>query len=249
MGLKLKGVVAEVVGPKASTKRWVVDEACPMPNGPTNRDGASLDKPTSQAIFRGPQEKAYLLDCIIAKSGSFTEAEPFVSWEIEDLRKQQAKTSLSAIDRALVEEAMRYGSILKSRGKRVYESPHLIPYSFDRVPGGSIMIALGFRGEFTSVSNKVRGAEWGSNMSEPQDIKSEKEDKWGESSLAKFSHFLGDKNSTNVGGCGEKLRFRNVEDGVVWVFTGVYVLSPKRKGNACGKSLGPLEEFGKILGA
>ena len=155
MGLKLKGVVAEVVGPKASTKRWVVDEACPMPNGPTNRDGASLDKPTSQAIFRGPQEKAYLLDCIIAKSGSFTEAEPFVSWEIEDLRKQQAKTSLSAIDRALVEEAMRYGSILKSRGKRVYESPHLIPYSFDRVPGGKYYDRSRVLGEVIGIENPL----------------------------------------------------------------------------------------------
>ena len=45
--------------------------------------------------------------------------------------------------------------------------------------------------EITSVSNKVRGAKWDSDISEPQDIRSEKEDRWEESSLAKFNHFLG----------------------------------------------------------
>ena len=116
-------------------------------------------------------------------------------------------------------KSLRYGSVLKTRGKWVYGSPHLIPYSFDRAPEGEYYNRSGVLGEvtgienplglltevgpgedgngcwdlveFTSVSDKVRGAEWGLDMSEPQDIRSKKEDKWEESSLAKFSHFLG----------------------------------------------------------
>ena len=144
MGLKLKRVVAEVAGPKAGpSKKWAIDEAGPMPDGPTNLDGARPDKPTTQGTVKGPQEKACLLECIIAISGRFSEAKQLVSWETEGLRKQKAKVILSATDKALVEEAMRYGFVLKTREKMVYGSPHLISYSFDRLRRESITIALG----------------------------------------------------------------------------------------------------------
>ena len=45
--------------------------------------------------------------------------------------------------------------------------------------------------EFTKDRNLARGMEWNSKMTEPQEIRNEKEDRWEESSLAKFSHFLG----------------------------------------------------------
>ena len=83
------------------------------------------------------------MECIIARSERFSEAEQLVSWETEGLRKQKAKAILSATDKALVEEAMRYGFVLKTREKMVYGSPHLISYSFDRLRRESITIALG----------------------------------------------------------------------------------------------------------
>ena len=45
--------------------------------------------------------------------------------------------------------------------------------------------------EINSISNKVKGGEWDSAMSEPQDFRNEKKFRWEKSSLAKFSHFLG----------------------------------------------------------
>ena len=104
---------------------------------------------------------------------------------------------------------MGYDSSLKIEGKRGYGSSHLISYSFDRAPEGESYDRSGVLGEinevgpredgngcwdlveFTNTSNMVRGVEWDSDVTEPQEIKSEKEDRWEESSLAKFSHFLG----------------------------------------------------------
>ena len=155
MGLKLKRVVAEVAGPKAGpSKRWAIDEAGPMPDGPTNLDGARPDKPTTQGTVKGPQEKACLLECIIAISGRFSEAKQLVSWETEGLRKQKAKVILSATDKALVEEAMRYGFVLKTREKMVYGSPHLISYSFDRAPEGEYYDRSGVLGEVTGINDE-----------------------------------------------------------------------------------------------
>ena len=163
----------------------------------------------AQAKVRRSQEKECLLDCRIASNGSFSEGEHLVIWATEELRKQQEKAILSATDKALVEEAMRYDSGLKIEGKMGYGSSHLIPYSFDwasegesydrsRVLGEINEVGPGEDSngcwdlvEFTNTSNMVWGVEWDSDVTEPQEIKSEKEDRWEESSLAKFSHFLG----------------------------------------------------------
>ena len=206
MGLKLKGVVAEFAGSEAGlSKRWALDGAGPTPD----LDGARLVKPMAQAKVRSPQEKDCLLDCRIASNGSLSEGEYLVYWETEELRKQQEKAILLATNKALVEEAMSYASGLKIKGKMVYGSSHLIPYSFDWAPEGKSYDHFGVLGEktevglgedgngcwdlveFTNASNMVRGVEWDSDMSKPHDIRSEKEDRWEESSLAKFSHFLG----------------------------------------------------------
>ena len=59
---------------------------------------ASLVMPLAQALSRGPQEKACLLDCNITRSVNFSKTEPLVAWETEDFRKQQSKVSYLATD-------------------------------------------------------------------------------------------------------------------------------------------------------
>ena len=150
---------------------------------------------------------------------NFSELEPFVAWETKDFRKQQLKVSHSEIDWALEEEALRYGSVSYSKGKRVLGVSHLNSLSFDWAPEGefygrSEIIGEEFRSENTMwltaeegpnedgngywvleednrISDKARGAEGDSGMSETQVERNENEEKWEESSLANFSHFLG----------------------------------------------------------
>ena len=192
MGLKLKGVVAISAGSEVGQpKRWAYDGV----GSTSDLDGARPGKSMVQAKVRRSQEKKCLLDCRIASNGSFSEGEHLVIWETEELRKQQEKAILSATDKALAKEAMGYDSGLKIEGKRGYGSSHLIPYSFDRAPEGESYDRFGVLGEinevgpredgngcwdlveFTNTSNMVRGVEWDSDVTEPQEIKSEKEDR------------------------------------------------------------------------
>ena len=101
----------------------------------------------AQAKVRRSQEKECLLDCRIASNGSFSEGEHLVIWATEELRKQQEKAILSATDKALVEEAMRYDSGLKIEGKTSYGSSHFIPYSFDRASEEESYNRFGVLGE------------------------------------------------------------------------------------------------------
>ncbi|RVW77522.1 hypothetical protein CK203_050260 [Vitis vinifera] len=145
--------------------------------------------------------------------------EPFDAWEIEDFRKQQLKVSYLETDRALEEEALRYGSVSYSRGKRVLGVSYLNSLSFDQALEGefydrSEIIGEEFRSENTMwltaeegpnedgngywvfeednrINDKARGAEGDSGMLETQVVRNENEEKWKESSLAKFIHFLG----------------------------------------------------------
>ncbi|RVW94763.1 hypothetical protein CK203_029898 [Vitis vinifera] len=93
----------------------------------------------------------------------------------------------SATDSTLVEEALRYGSVSLWRGERVSGSSHLIPFLFDRTSEGEHCDRSRSVGEGLS----LRGEEWGSGLNDPQAFRGEKEDRWEESNLAKFSHFLG----------------------------------------------------------
>ncbi|RVX18912.1 hypothetical protein CK203_007153 [Vitis vinifera] len=216
MSLKLKGVVNEGVGSEAGpSKRWAFDG-----------NGSMLDG-----------------------------GERLVIWETKEIRKKREKAILSATDKALAEEAMRYDSSLRIEGKRGYRSSHLILYSFDRAPERESYDHSGVLGEinevgpgvddngcwdlveFTKDSNLARGVEWDSEMTKPQEIRR-------------------DKNSANVGGGGEKFRlgkilrleglgcgwgsgrFKNVEDEIVWVFTGVYGPFTKKERECLWEEIG-----------
>ncbi|RVW43606.1 hypothetical protein CK203_097550 [Vitis vinifera] len=139
-------------------------------------------------------ENRRLLDCI---------------WESEEARSSWEKGIPSATDKALAEEAMRYDSGLSLERERGCGSSHLILYSFDRTPVGESFDHSGVleesndvgprmddKGcwdmvEFNKDPNLVRGVEWNTERTESQEVRREKENRWEESSLAKFSHFLG----------------------------------------------------------
>ncbi|KAL6311685.1 hypothetical protein AAG906_019039 [Vitis piasezkii] len=253
MGLKLKGVVAISAGSEVGQpKRWACDGV-----GPTSDlDGARPGKSMAQAKVRRSQEKECLLDCRIASNGSFSEGEHLVIWETEELRKQQEKAILSATDKALAEEAMRYDSGLKIEGKRGYGSSHLIPYSFDRAPEGESYDRSRVLGEinevgpgedsngcwdlveFTNASNMVRGVEWDLDETKIQLMSESVVRSLGSGRFLDWRALdadgavgglliCWDKRSLEIldweeGQYSLSCRFKNVEDGVVWVFTGVY---------------------------
>ncbi|RVW67586.1 hypothetical protein CK203_063027, partial [Vitis vinifera] len=169
---------------------------------------ASLSQPTVQNKGKKPLEKRSLLDCRIASNGSSLEGEHLVIWESEEARKTREKVIPSATDKALAEEAMRYDSGLRIERERVtgllisscilliglrwgaFRSSGVLKESNEVGPG------MDDKGcwdlvEFNKDPNLARGVEWNSERTELQEARSEKEDRWEESSLAKFSHFLG----------------------------------------------------------
>ena len=119
-------------------------------------------------------------------------------------------------DRALEEEALRYGLGFYSRGERVLGASHLNHFHFDRAPDGEFYDCSGdieeeirvdkiiwltvYEGYNEKVSGymdlgvtkrssgKVRGTEGAFGTPEIQVVRNEPEEKWEESSLAKFSH-------------------------------------------------------------
>ena len=147
------------------------------------------------------------------------EAKFFKLWEMEVMRKQQIEDHQTTTNRALVEEALRYGSVLNSWGKRASRSFPSFSLSFGRTPVGEYYDLSGaLREEIQEKSpllmitvdgaivdgtvcwdmvevnrdiNKGRGLEWSSTQPEHQEVRGGKENRWEESSLAKFSHFLG----------------------------------------------------------
>ncbi|WKA01272.1 hypothetical protein VitviT2T_019560 [Vitis vinifera] len=249
----------------------------------------NLNQPIARNKGNESLENRRLLDCI---------------WESEEARSSWEKGIPSATDKALAEEAMRYDSGLSLERERGCGSSHIILYSFDRTPVGESFYHSGVleesndvgpgmddKGcwdmvEFNKDPNLVRGVEWNTERTESQEVRRKKENRWEESSLAKFSHFLGfsteglekeilnflvkirkrrekihskelmekskferelkrlecsvnyekgaggllicwDKRSMEVvdweeGQYSLSCRFKNVEDGAVWVFTGVY---------------------------
>ncbi|RVW36854.1 LINE-1 reverse transcriptase-like [Vitis vinifera] len=136
----------------------------------------------------------------------------------------------SKTDHALIEEAMRYGNVLDSWEKRASGSSPSLSFPFGRTPlreyyefsgavceavQGEILLCMvttpGITEgasttcwdliEVNNGSNKERRVELCSAQSEPQEDRGWEENSWEDSSLA---------------------RFRNMEDGFVWMFTGVY---------------------------
>ena len=216
LNLKLKEVMGEVAGP--SRKWWIVEEESPSCDGEMDLDD-NPSKPMLQGTNKGHQMKVCSLATPFSNSESNTEEEILKYWETEDLRKQNMKILHSATDSTLVEEALRYGSVSLLRGERVSGSSHLIPFLFDwalegehydrsRIVGEEPqfevpLCVLSRDGaeenendcwdlvESNGGSDKSRGEEWGSGLNDPQAFRGEKEDRWEESNLAKFSHFLG----------------------------------------------------------
>ncbi|RVX04178.1 Transposon TX1 uncharacterized 149 kDa protein [Vitis vinifera] len=214
-----------------------------MLSGVNGLIGDCLGPSQTESFDRNISKKPSLARPVYCNGSNF-EAEFFKLREKEDARKQQMELLQPVIDRALIEEASRYGSVLNPWGLRVSGSSSPYSLSFGWTPEGEYYDHSGVLWEeiqedtllsmlksiengegcwdlveVNRVNNKARGWEWGSVLSEPQEAR-------------------GDENSINVRGCGEKhrsgeifrlegfgcFRFggRKVEDGVVWVFTGVY---------------------------
>ena len=135
------------------------------------------------------------------------------------MRKQQGVARLSKTNRALEEESLRYGTRSCSWGKRVLGASHLNSILFDWTPRGEFLDRSGDLDEevwvdktmwltvyeacneringckelgvIKSGSDKARGMDGVGDTYDVQVERSEPEDKWEESSLAKFSQFLG----------------------------------------------------------
>ena len=218
LGSKSKEAATDDDGSKIgpSSRRWATEMGCQRLSG---FEGMERAGPIPQAPSKGSQEKVCLLDCLISRNGSSSKMEPFVAWDLEDLRKQQMNACFSMTDRALEEEALRYDSTFYSRGKRILGTSHLISLysdwasegeSFDRSgdieeeswgdkttwlavyegPAENDNVCWDL-GEANRISDKVRGTKRDSSTPENQAMGKEKEEKWEESSLAKFSQFLG----------------------------------------------------------
>ena len=218
LGSKSKEAATDDDGSKIgpSSRRWATEMGCQRLSG---FEGMERAGPIPQAPSKGSQEKVCLLDCLISRNGSSSKMEPFVAWDSEDLRKQQMNACFSMTDRALEEEALRYGLVFYSRGKRAFGTSHLNSFYSDRAPEGEFYYRSGgieeeFRventtwltvdegsnendngcwdlGEANRISDKVRGTEGDSGTPKTQAVRNENEEKWEESSLAKFNHFLG----------------------------------------------------------
>ena len=142
--LTLKEMGTIPVGPEASQpKRWAHDGRGPM----AEMEEAKPSQSIAQNKGKRPLKKGSLLDCRIASNGSSLEGEHLVIWETEEVRKKREKVILSAIDKALAEEAMRYDSRLRIERERGYGSSHLILYSFDLTPEGEPFDHSGVLGE------------------------------------------------------------------------------------------------------
>ncbi|KAJ9682841.1 hypothetical protein PVL29_018713 [Vitis rotundifolia] len=172
-----------------------------------DRDGPNLL--LSQAISIGSQKK----DCC----GS--EMESLAAQDSEEDRRQQEKCSFSTTDWALEEEAMRYGLAIYPRGNRELGSSLLTSSFFDRASEGEFYDHSGGTGEdfrpkssmwltvvegsteneagcwdleeVNRINDMIRGTEGDSGSLEMQVERNEKEENCEESSLAKFSQFLG----------------------------------------------------------
>ncbi|RVX02890.1 hypothetical protein CK203_023158 [Vitis vinifera] len=220
LNLKLKGVVGVLAGQEAGPSKtwWTTEEESPSCDG-----GMDLEESPSKPLLQDTNKDQQLKVCSpaspLVNNESNMEEEVLKNWETEDLRKRNTKFLHSATDSTLIEEAMRYGSVLLLRGERVPGSSHLISFSLDRAPEGGHYDRSGNAGvepqfevplcvvpsegseenvigcwalvENNGGSTMYRDEEWGPGLNDPQAERGEKEERWEESSLAKFSHFLG----------------------------------------------------------
>ncbi|RVW27602.1 hypothetical protein CK203_103594 [Vitis vinifera] len=167
----------------------------------------------------------------------------------------------SKTDQALVKEALRYGDDFVSWGRRDSGSSPSHSFSFGRTPmigeyydfsravgeavQGEIplrmVIASGITKGVTTAcwdlikvnngSNKERRVELCSAQNESQENRG-----WEESSLARTLEVL----DLEVGQYSVSCRFRNVEDGFVWIFMGVYGPFTRKEKECLWKELGAI---------
>lgn len=124
-------------GPSSSKAKWWVDvEVSPSPYGVNGLIRDCLGPSQTQSFDRSVSEKPCSLAYPISCNGSNFEDEFFKFWENEDSRKQQMEFHQPVTDRALVEEASRYGFVLNPWGLRVSGSYSPISLSFDRTLEG-----------------------------------------------------------------------------------------------------------------
>ncbi|RVW62332.1 hypothetical protein CK203_063457 [Vitis vinifera] len=158
--------------------------------GPSSK-GNGPQPGRSSSAGQDHTQKVLLLS--VSDPGKTQVPEPFVAWETEDLRKLNGVVRISETDKALEEESMRYGKGLWSWGNRVLGIPHLNSFNFDRTPGVESFGAMD-AGRWVvkeSSSDTGRGTVGGGATYDTQTERGMQEDKWEESDLAKFSHFLG----------------------------------------------------------
>ena len=206
LGSKSKEVATDDDGSEAGeSRRWATEMGCQKLSGFEGMERAGPVTLISQASSKGSQGKACLMDCFISRSGNLSETEALVAWESEELRKQQMNVCYSATDRALEEEALRYGLVFYSRGKRALGTSHLNSFYSNRAPEGEFYYRSGgieeeFWGDKTTwlivyegsnendngcwdlgeanrISYKVKGTEGDSGMPEIQAVRNEKEEK------------------------------------------------------------------------
>ncbi|XP_034684659.1 uncharacterized protein LOC117913709 isoform X2 [Vitis riparia] len=222
LGLKLKGVaVSPEAGP--SHRRDEVGCSYEGPMSPKAQFPQLVIKqregPNSSAVQdrNSPQKKDPLQKG--TAPGNPHVPEPFVARETEDLRKLYGVAGISETDKALKEEAMRYGMGLCSWGKRDVGTSLLNSSNFDRTPGGEFFDHSGDwneedrddntmwltvyegcnegrsggkeLGAKISHSDKGKGIAGIGDICDSQTERGEQEDKWEENGLVKFSQFLG----------------------------------------------------------
>ncbi|KAL6351122.1 hypothetical protein AAG906_031708 [Vitis piasezkii] len=125
----------------------------------------------------------------------------------------------SKTDQALVEEALRYGDDFVSWGRRDFGSSPFILFILvvqGKIPLRMVTASRITEGVTTTCWDLIE-VNNGSNKKIKVELCSAQSD-WEESSLARTLEVL----DLEVGQYSDSCRFKNVEDGFVWMFMGVY---------------------------
>ncbi|KAJ9704892.1 hypothetical protein PVL29_003104 [Vitis rotundifolia] len=205
-----------LMGSNLLKRRTEGDEA---DEGPSARSWAGvLEGPKTKADLAG--DGPVLIHPQTSNKGlQSSKMEPFIKWDSEEVRKERIHFCNSAVDSALEEEATRYDSKLISWDNRDMGNPLPSSSYFDRTPEGEFFDRSGSKGEeaqngsmlwltvfkgsnengndcwdrgkSNGINERAKDMERNSGMEEPEMVSNEEEENWEESSLAKFSQFLG----------------------------------------------------------
>ncbi|RVX01085.1 hypothetical protein CK203_022724 [Vitis vinifera] len=169
----------------------------------------------------------------------------FVRLREEEIgRRQQPDLHHSMADRVLEEEAARYGLVMNLGGLRAQGSSSSNFFYFGRTPERE------FYDYFWGAKGGHSGRKGGEKLRSGRFLDWRVLNAMGSAGGVLICW---DKRSLEIldweeGQFSISCRFRNVGDGGIWVFTGVYGPFSKKKGSACGRRLGQLEDCGRSLG-